>query len=234
MYKKCSRCQRELPATPDYFNRHKKNKDGLNGICRDCRMAQRRTGKPTGRPPIDTTDMTEKACTKCGNIYPLTSEYWNRDKRGLASFMSICKECRRLVKKAWAEANPDKYKAMKRSHHIRHREKDLKRSSDWQRAHLVEIRPSRTASANKRRAQKALTGGSHTPEQIQALLIAQDFKCAYCGKDISKRFERDHVLPLSRGGSDDISNIAMCCKSCNSSKNNKTLHEWQPDRFPPP
>lgn len=48
--------------------------------------------------------------------------------------------------------------------------------------------------------------------------------CAYCGKPATTR---DHVLPLSRGGTDDPANVVVCCVSCNSSKANRTPEEWR-------
>lgn len=36
----------------------------------------------------------------------------------------------------------------------------------------------------------------------------------------------DHKFPLSRGGTDDISNLHFLCRPCNSSKGDKTLAEW--------
>lgn len=50
--------------------------------------------------------------------------------------------------------------------------------------------------------------------------------CAYCG-DKSSHLTQDHVIPLSRGGQDEIGNVVPACKSCNSSKGNKLLSEWK-------
>jgi 5-methylcytosine-specific restriction endonuclease McrA len=36
----------------------------------------------------------------------------------------------------------------------------------------------------------------------------------------------EHVVPLSRGGVHGIDNWVLCCRSCNSRKQNKTIEEF--------
>ena len=52
-------------------------------------------------------------------------------------------------------------------------------------------------------------------------------KCFYCGA-VNERLQLDHVVPRSRGGSDDPSNLVPACKPCNTSKGAKLLAEWRP------
>lgn len=52
-------------------------------------------------------------------------------------------------------------------------------------------------------------------------------ECYYCGTTRGP-FHRDHVIPRSRGGSDDESNIVIACASCNSAKGDRTPEEWLP------
>lgn len=50
--------------------------------------------------------------------------------------------------------------------------------------------------------------------------------CVYCG-DKGIPLEVEHATPLSRGGSDRVSNLAIACRECNNNeKGNMTLHEW--------
>ena len=49
------------------------------------------------------------------------------------------------------------------------------------------------------------------------------YRCRYCGshKDISL----DHVIPVSKGGSDEPDNLVTACRACNSRKSDKTPEE---------
>ena len=49
--------------------------------------------------------------------------------------------------------------------------------------------------------------------------------CQYCGRPAPKG-EVDHVLPLSRGGTDALDNLVWTCKDCNRAKGDSTLREW--------
>lgn len=40
----------------------------------------------------------------------------------------------------------------------------------------------------------------------------------------------DHVVAESLGGTSDPDNIVLACKSCNSSKRDKDVHEWSETR----
>lgn len=50
--------------------------------------------------------------------------------------------------------------------------------------------------------------------------------CAYCGERMGySALTRDHVLPLSRGGKDEWTNVVTACARCNSHKAAKTPEE---------
>jgi HNH endonuclease len=50
--------------------------------------------------------------------------------------------------------------------------------------------------------------------------------CTYCGTN--EGLTADHVVPLTRGGTNDESNLTACCISCNTKKSNKLVSEWLP------
>jgi 5-methylcytosine-specific restriction endonuclease McrA len=51
--------------------------------------------------------------------------------------------------------------------------------------------------------------------------------CCYCGRQYSNHnhLSRDHVIPRSRGGTDDWMNVVTSCLNCNAYKGNRTLAE---------
>ena len=50
-------------------------------------------------------------------------------------------------------------------------------------------------------------------------------KCAYVGCDVSQDLTVDHIIPLSRGGDDDLANLQFLCRSHNSSKGDRLDHK---------
>lgn len=59
-----------------------------------------------------------------------------------------------------------------------------------------------------------------------AIFERDGYRCVYCG-DKPNELECDHVVPVSRGGSNDPSNLATACVPCNRSKGGKTVEEWR-------
>ena len=62
--------------------------------------------------------------------------------------------------------------------------------------------------------------------KISKKVFARDnYTCQYCGK-VGGKLEVDHIMPFSRGGSDDINNLVTACRKCNRQKHDKTKEEY--------
>lgn len=62
-------------------------------------------------------------------------------------------------------------------------------------------------------------------EAREYLLLKWNYRCAYCGKTAT-RWEVDHIIPHSRGGSNRVSNLALSCHDCNQEKGDRTATEY--------
>ena len=80
---------------------------------------------------------------------------------------------------------------------------------------------------SKRRSKHALSWESvrKNKEYRDAIYRRDNWCCVYClsyGEDL----QLDHIVPRSKGGGNEPSNLVTSCKSCNCSKNNSDLSEW--------
>ena len=69
--------------------------------------------------------------------------------------------------------------------------------------------------------------GYHTDAQLVLIWEAQQGLCYYCGctpvPRIGRRpYDKDHMTPISRGGTAWLTNIALTCVKCNHEKSDRT------------
>ena len=89
--------------------------------------------------------------------------------------------------------------------------------------------PSPAAARMRRYRERQLAaGGRHVDPKWRARIEYHGWKCRYCGEPLTEdTVTKDHAIPLSRGGTDWPANLVPACRSCNSSKRDKTPSEFK-------
>ena len=84
----------------------------------------------------------------------------------------------------------------------------------------------RRLSEHRRRARKARSGGTYTIAEWQSLCERTGNRCLACGD--AGPLTVDHIVPISKGGSNSIANIQPLCLPCNLSKHTQII-DYRPD-----
>lgn len=242
----CNRCKVAKPLTD--FSFRKRSKDGYQRGCKACakahyqatreqclaRQKAHRQAHPEKRAALQKAyraakkaqKMTviqapseppvEKRCGNCGIMQPLQN--FTSNKSGLYGFSSRCRACAKLYYHANRTQLAQKEKVYREANKVKMLEQQkLYRLANPEKARVRN---------RKRRAQKQLAEGSYTFAEWSAKLALYKGRCHWCHKKIKGTPHADHVIALSKGGTNYIDNIVPSCAKCNTSKGAKTPLEF--------
>jgi 5-methylcytosine-specific restriction endonuclease McrA len=132
------------------------------------------------------------------------------------------------MSRKWRAENPEKAKEHYLKNHAKfrdnHREKRRAQYKKWAFENPEKVK----AGRDLRYAREVGAPGAYTALDWMALRVASGRLCFYCRIALDEKTAvRDHKTPLARGGSNDISNIAVSCSPCNFRKRAMTEVEFR-------
>lgn len=196
------------------------------------------------------------ACVECSRLSRKRyNDSHKKEKSQYGKSWYLSNKKRRMEKdREWRKNNPDKVKEIKdrykknnpmagiissKKYQRGHRESVLSCRRRWMNANREKTRESarryrkkypkrRNEQENLRRCRKMGNGGRYTESEWLDVCRRYGNRCLCCGRD-DVQLTADHVVPIARGGSNDISNIQPLCRKCNSSKGARNSRDFRID-----
>lgn len=176
--------------------------------------------------------MNTKQCSKCGKVKAI--EHFYKLTSSPSGLQSRCKECCKshyeenkeyLLKQhyTWIDNNRDRHNENRKKAYWKNPEKYRNYAKELYNTIAGKI--NNRVKQHKRRARKNSAQGTHTRKDIENIYKRQNGRCYWCGIPVENKYHIDHVIPLSRGGSDSPENLVVSCPTCNQKKYNKLPNE---------
>jgi HNH endonuclease len=226
--KQCSKCKEFSPATPKYFSRNKRSRDGLHCWCKVCDNASSREYGRTHREKISTHNKAKYAADP--EYYKKRTSTWrlnNPEKKREMDHNYYLNniDSRREYYQEWYAENIEHIKISAHDYYIENGESIRQRTNAYAATHKEQRRARYKEDPDKHLVwahdYRARKNGATISDlsAAQVLEIKQHFKfrCQYCGKK-TKKLTVDHIDPLVDGGNNTLSNVTVCCFSCNAKK----------------
>ncbi len=180
-----------------------RNLDGRTGKCKSCVKSSVRENRNDRKQQY-----VEYERSRANLLHRIEArrKYQEEHKEQIAEY-----------KKAWTRANGPRTASHKRAYYEQNREEVIACSKEWAENNLGKVKRFKADNSRKRRAAKHTSRGNFTAKEFEELCGRYGNRCLNCGA-LGVMLEADHVVPLTRGGSDDIDNIQPLCGVCNRSK----------------
>ena len=225
--KHCPECNQDLPKTA--FGKNRAQADGLCGYCRECRSKIRRAQyaaspelreynarvyREHAKDPEFVASNRQRARDYCRE--KRSDPEWCAAERERLAWKNMTPEQKqRKVErnKTRRQADPERFNRKQNEYRNKRRREDAK----VRQAHRDEVK--------MRKHMKRANGGSYTLEEWRTMCLLVGGRCVKCGQIADLTV--DHIIPVSVGGSNDISNLQPLCMSCNSIKGTE-IFDYRP------
>lgn len=192
-----------------------------------------------GRPCVRCKSTERHPGGRCAPCSRRAASAWlemNRERKRLRENQAYHAnpEKKRRDAQVWGTRNAERKRTLAALWRLSHPERSRAASEEWRLGHLAKVKEmnrlwrmahpqSILTYGHAARARRRACPGKHSPAQWRVTRASYHGLCVYC---LAPATQRDHVVPLIAGGTNDIDNIVPACKSCNSSKNAKPLLVW--------
>ena len=209
--KTCTKCGETKPETEFVWN---KNKQAQKSYRRpDCKACNSKRGREFYAANAESINQRVRAKRRANHAASRAKE-----RKWEQTYKDNHPEEYKAYQKAYRLANKEKSKTYHRAHYARNVEKERAYYRAYHANNLEKRHEQLSASQKRRRAQKyAAPRNDLTAAQWMAIKDHYGHRCVYCGRKM-QRLTQDHIIPLSKGGSHTLQNVAPACKSCNSRK----------------
>lgn len=149
----------------------------------------------------------------------------NRDKINeyAAKRWRECPKARRINKES-RERNRDKINARQRVANMT--PEQISKRVERGRRSYERNRANRIAAAKAGAALRKGAFGKLSRTDIELAIEVQDWKCLSCSRCLMDGYDVDHIVPISKGGSNLPINIQILCPICNRQKSAKEPVGW--------
>lgn len=198
------------------YSRHKRMKDGRSSRCKECSKILHKQYREENKIAI-----------------AIKNKIWrekNKEELSLKKkeyYLKNADEKKKKVKE-YQQKNREKIKERKRKYRLDNIEIFSKKDKEYYKKNIDKIKEYRKTEKAKNiqinarhKRRSVIKDGCASTNDIGRLKRSVSV-CIYCERKFSKHIIKtiDHIIPLSKGGQHELSNLQVICNSCNCKKRN--------------